>query len=569
MPHLKFAVVDVGDGAVGAEVATRLEALGASKMTDAADPTKAAAAIASELAPAAGAPAASGDGGAAAGDGGPGVIAVFYGSQTGNANSIARGRAVGCLPDVRGSAATWIVRVTGRGDAAAATRTVRGRVVAATPRPPNGSSVELGRGGAAAATWLFRGDKSRQRRGCHADASRPRRGNAAAATRIVRGRVAATPQRPRGSTADGSRRRRGGGRGYSAGGRVPKTSSKCCRWSREDLVDVSGTAQAHDVGAELAKRSPACEVVVSPLDAWRKKRGDGAPLLGPGTVAVLIASTTGNGDAPDNAERFWRFVRKRSQPSDLFAGVRYCVLGLGDTNYDKFCHVGKVLDGRLKEVGAERFYEMGCADEAMGLEHFVDPWLRGLWGALAGLGCVADGGVAETEDLGEPVAAADCLEFPKDGGHLVQGLDVAAFLRANPKGLATAQLPRPRAARENGEDAEAPAEEGDAGRAGPHAAARPFAAKVHGARVLCDAGGRRVVHLELDLSGSGAKHEPGDSVGIKCPNAPDALAAAKKALGGEDVAALADADLAAAPTRAVLRAFAAWRGARADPFVIP
>ena len=72
----------------------------------------------------------------------------------------------------------------GRGDAAAATwifsgdesRRRRGRDVdiqrrrvAATPRPRRGYSVETSRGDAAAATWIFRGDESRRRCGCEVE----------------------------------------------------------------------------------------------------------------------------------------------------------------------------------------------------------------------------------------------------------------------------------------------------------------------------------------------------------------------------------------------------------------
>ena len=54
------------------------------------------------------------------------------------------------------------------------------------------------RGGAAAATWTFCGDGSRRRRGRDAD-SPSSRGDAAAATRIVRGDgIAATPRPRRG-----------------------------------------------------------------------------------------------------------------------------------------------------------------------------------------------------------------------------------------------------------------------------------------------------------------------------------------------------------------------------------
>jgi len=34
--------------------------------------------------------------------------------------------------------------------------------------------------------------------------------------------------------------------------------------------------------------------------------------------------------------RFWRYIRRRTQPKELCAGITFAMLGLGDTNYDKF-----------------------------------------------------------------------------------------------------------------------------------------------------------------------------------------------------------------------------------------
>ncbi len=52
----------------------------------------------------------------------------------------------------------------------------------------------------------------------------------------------------------------------------------------------------------------------------------------------------------------------------------FTVLALGDTNYDKFCHMGKSIDRRLTELGGKKFVELHCADEAVGLEETVEGW---------------------------------------------------------------------------------------------------------------------------------------------------------------------------------------------------
>lgn len=91
-------------------------------------------------------------------------------------------------------------------------------------------------------------------------------------------------------------------------------------------------------------------------------------------VVVIICSTTGNGDAPENAEAWWRSVKIRSAPKDMFDGLEYTVLGLGDTNYDKFCHMGKSIFKRMAELGAKPAMPLCCADEATGLEETIEKW---------------------------------------------------------------------------------------------------------------------------------------------------------------------------------------------------
>ncbi|KAL6084442.1 hypothetical protein STEG23_023101, partial [Scotinomys teguina] len=97
---------------------------------------------------------------------------------------------------------------------------------------------------------------------------------------------------------------------------------------------------------------------------------------------VMVVSTTGTGDPPDTALKFVKEIRDKTLPTDFFAHLRYGLLGLGDSEYTYFCNGGKVIDKRLQELGAQHFYDTGHADDCVGLELVVEPWIAGLWAAL-------------------------------------------------------------------------------------------------------------------------------------------------------------------------------------------
>ncbi|XP_028370685.1 methionine synthase reductase isoform X2 [Phyllostomus discolor] len=97
---------------------------------------------------------------------------------------------------------------------------------------------------------------------------------------------------------------------------------------------------------------------------------------------VMVVSTTGNGDPPDTARKFVKEIQDKTLPVDFFAHLRYGLLGLGDSEYTYFCNGGKVIDKRLQELGAQHFYGTGHADDCVGLELVVEPWVDGLWAAL-------------------------------------------------------------------------------------------------------------------------------------------------------------------------------------------
>lgn len=85
------------------------------------------------------------------------------------------------------------------------------------------------------------------------------------------------------------------------------------------------------------------------------------------TRAVFVVSTTGEGEPPENALKFFRRIRKKTLPRNHLEHLEYGLLGLGDSNFDRFANFGHDLDKRLQELGAKHVIEPGFADDAVGL----------------------------------------------------------------------------------------------------------------------------------------------------------------------------------------------------------
>ena len=68
--------------------------------------------------------------------------------------------------------------------------------------------------------------------------------------------------------------------------------------------------------------------------------------------ALLIASTYGDGDAPDGVQPFYEQLCLEHFPR--FDNLSYSVLALGDRHYEHFCKFGSELDAKLATLGANR-----------------------------------------------------------------------------------------------------------------------------------------------------------------------------------------------------------------------
>lgn len=200
-------------------------------------------------------------------------------------------------------------------------------------------------------------------------------------------------------------------------------------------------------------------------------------------LLMIVTATHGEGDPPDPAEAFHEFLHSRKAPK--LPGVRFAVLGLGDSSYEHFCQTGKDFDARLAALGAERLCERVDCD--VDYDEPAAQWIEAALGAFS-----AHAAPAQT--------AANVVSFSGSVTAGAQGYD-----RRN-----------------------------------------PFPAEVLENLTLTGRGSNKETrHIELSLEGSGLGYEPGDALSIVVENRPDIVDDLINALGFEagDSVKVADHDV--------------------------
>ncbi|MBD1380812.1 assimilatory sulfite reductase (NADPH) flavoprotein subunit [Metabacillus arenae] len=94
---------------------------------------------------------------------------------------------------------------------------------------------------------------------------------------------------------------------------------------------------------------------------------------------LIVVSTHGEGDPPDNALSFHEFLHGRRAPK--LDELRFSVLSLGDSSYEFFCQTGKEFDQRLEELGGKRLSPRVDCD--LDYDEPAAEWLEGVFAGLS------------------------------------------------------------------------------------------------------------------------------------------------------------------------------------------
>lgn len=181
------------------------------------------------------------------------------------------------------------------------------------------------------------------------------------------------------------------------------------------------------------------------------------------TRLLIVTSTYGDGDAPDNAQTFCNWLK--TDAAKALSHVQYAVLALGDSHYEHFCAAGKRIDARLEELGARRVFPRTDCDVDYAIP--ANAWSQGALAALE-----ADSSLVSR--IAQPPTPQLELETKSVSSNN------AGFSRQN-----------------------------------------PFSAALWtNRRLTAEGSAKEVRHFEISLEGSDLAYEAGDALGVQPTNCP-------------------------------------------------
>ncbi|MEZ9565446.1 assimilatory sulfite reductase (NADPH) flavoprotein subunit [Vibrio artabrorum] len=214
------------------------------------------------------------------------------------------------------------------------------------------------------------------------------------------------------------------------------------------IIFASQTGNAKGVAESLEAEAKALGIAVELFDASDYKGKN----LAKETHVIFVASTNGEGEAPDNAIELHEFLQSKKAPK--LSNLQYGVIGLGDSSYEFFCQTAKDFDNFLAKLGAKSFIDRLDCDvdyEASATE----------WRAKA---------LEQVKETLSTGAEADIVQLPV--GQAAAGH--SQYTKQNPY-TATLLTSQKITGRDSGKD---------------------------------------VRHIEIDLAGSGITYQPGDALGV-------------------------------------------------------
>jgi len=132
---------------------------------------------------------------------------------------------------------------------------------------------------------------------------------------------------------------------------------------------------------------------------------------------MIITSTWGEGEMPDNADAMWNAINANGPG---LSAVHYSVCAIGDTSYDEYCKAGHDWNDKLAALGGKEAYPIQECDV-----DFEPPWKVWVEQALPLLACVDESGTLQVELLEEMKAYGagdddDIVEGDFTPGNLVR-----------------------------------------------------------------------------------------------------------------------------------------------------